>query len=331
LHTASELRHGGRLRVAAREFGIPLPQWLDLSTGINPDSWPVPPLPAEVWRRLPEDNDGLDDAARNYFGTAVLPVAGSQAAIQALPRLYSPRKVAILSPCYGEHEHAWRLSGHATTRFSYSEHELALDVCDVLILTNPNNPTGHTVAPEQLLEWHAQLAKRGSLLLVDEAFIDCTPQASIMLHTQQPGLIVLRSLGKFFGLAGLRCGFVAAEVAVLGQLKASLGPWALSHPARWLARRALADHAWQAQARELLRHRSERLSALLAKYGLPSKSGCALFRWVAHAQPEVLRQTFAQHSILIRSFPEYQGLRFGLPGGELEWHKLDCALREITG
>ena len=66
------LEHGGRLRVAARRFGIPLSDWVDLSTGINPQPYPVPPLAPEVWLRLPETDDGLEAAAARYYGNPLL-------------------------------------------------------------------------------------------------------------------------------------------------------------------------------------------------------------------------------------------------------------------
>jgi hypothetical protein len=108
------LEHGGRLRQAAQRYGIPLADWVDLSTGINPQAYPVPPLAPEVWQRLPETDDGLEAAAAAYYGsTHLLPVAGSQAAIQALPACFASGRVITLAPTYAEHPHAWR--GHALT------------------------------------------------------------------------------------------------------------------------------------------------------------------------------------------------------------------------
>jgi cobalamin biosynthesis protein CobC len=324
----SSLHHGGRLRAAAHAYRIPLQDWLDLSTGITPEGWPVPLIPNEVWRRLPEDDDGLAMATRAYFGGAlVLPVAGSQAAIQTLPRLYTPRRVAILSPCYAEHEKAWREAGHMVDLVDYAAADAAARHHDVLLLTNPNNPTGQLTPVEQLTEWHTILAKRGGLLVVDEAFIDASPQLSLLARTSQPGLVVLRSLGKFFGLAGLRCGFVAAEEKVLGQLNLRLGPWAVSHPARWVAQRALADRPWQMANSQRLLAASQRLADLLAEHGLPSPSGCGLFRWVPCPQPGILQDALARKGILVRAFEK--GLRFGLPGTESDWLQLTSVLREV--
>ncbi|MEN3110579.1 threonine-phosphate decarboxylase CobD [Uliginosibacterium paludis] len=325
---STDLAHGGRLRAAAHEFRIPLQHWLDLSTGINPQGWPVPALPAEVWRRLPEDDDGLAMASLAYFGgQRVLPLAGSQAAIQILPQLFTPRRVGILSPCYAEHFKAWHGAGHEVELIDDADAEQAVERVDVLLLANPNNPTGRLLPPAPLLDWHARLAARGGLLVVDEAFIDATPEASVLRAASEPGLIVLRSLGKFWGLAGIRCGFVAAENAILDQLAERLGPWTVSGPARWVAQRALADRAWRETTAPALLAASERLAALLATHGLPSPSGCALFRWVPTPLAHELFTAFAQRAVLTREHDG--GLRIGLPGAEEEWAKFEAVLAEV--
>ncbi len=350
LSSPSDLHHGGRLRTAAHEFHIPLRHWLDLSTGINPLGWPVPALPAEVWRRLPEEDDGLAMASLAYFGgQRVLPLAGSQAAIQVLPQLFAPHfphpqplspegrgerrppsaylKVGILSPCYAEHFKAWRMAGHSVEAIDYKDADEAVDRVDVLLLTNPNNPTGQLIAPTVLRHWHQRLATRGGLLVVDEAFIDATPACSMLSDVRQPGLVVLRSLGKFWGLAGIRCGFIAAEDAILDALHDRLGPWTVSGPARWVAQRALADRAWRETTAASLHAASARLAALLDAHGLHSPSGCALFRWVPTPLAHELFIAFAQRAVLVREHDG--GLRIGLPGAEEEWTKFESVLAEV--
>lgn len=284
------LEHGGRLRRAAAEFGkpggqpggnpggIPLADWLDLSTGINPEGWPVPPVPASAWARLPEDDDGLIEAARACYGARhALAVAGSQAAIQALPRLRPPCRVGVVAPGYAEHAHAWAAAGHEVVSV---DRNAPPDDLDVLVLIHPNNPTGQTYAPETLLAWHERLAARGGWLVIDEAFMDCTPEFSLAAYSHRPGLIVLRSLGKFFGLAGARVGFALAEAVLLERLADLLGPWTLSGPARHIATLALRDRAWRDAARPRLVAAGRRLADLLARHGLPPSGGCALFQWV---------------------------------------------------
>lgn len=324
------LEHGGRLRAAAQQYGIPLADWLDLSTGLAPWPFSFPAVPASVWQRLPEVEDGLAAvAAQRYGAQSLLPVAGAQAAIQLLPQLRSAgSRVGIVSPCYAEHAHAWRRAGHQLLELSDEAVEAALERLDVLLLVNPNNPTGRVFAPELLLTWHTRLAARGGWLVVDEAFIDATPELSLAGHSHKPGLIVLRSFGKFYGLAGVRLGFVLAEPSLLNDLNERLGPWAVSGPARWLGLACLADQAAHAQQSRRLQQASQRLADLLAEFGLVTQ-GCALFQWLLTAQAAALHQHFAQRGILLRHFTQPQSLRFGLPASEADWQRLRHALQEL--
>ena len=318
------LEHGGRLRRAAEAYGIPLADWLDLSTGINPRGYPVPPVPADAWLRLPEDDDGLEAAAADYYGSKhLLPVAGSQPAIQLLPAVLPGERVSLLAPGYAEHAHAWRERGAAAV--GADEIDAAVARSDIVVLVQPNNPTGVHFGRERLLQWHARLARRGGWLVVDEAFIDTTPAQSLVPLAGADGLVVLRSLGKFFGLAGARVGFVFAPASVRAALAERLGPWTLSGPARWAARHALADSAWQAQARTALQAAGARLQALLATHGLHA-CGPALFKLVATPDAARLHEAFASRGILLRLFESPRAVRFGLPPDEAGWARLGAAL-----
>ena len=318
------LEHGGRLRRAAETYGIPLGDWLDLSTGINPQGYPVPPVPADAWLRLPEDDDGLEAAAADYYGSAhLLPVAGSQPAIQLLPAVLRGERVSLLAPGYAEHAHAWR--DRRAVAVGADEIDAAVAHSDIVVLVQPNNPTGVHFGRERLLEWHTRLARRGGWLVVDEAFIDTTPAQSLVPLAGADGLVVLRSVGKFFGLAGARVGFVFAPGSVRAALAERLGPWTLAGPARWAARHALADRAWQTQARAALLTAGERLQALLATHGLPA-CGPALFKLVATPDAARLHAAFARRGILLRLFETPQAVRFGLPADEAGWARLAAAL-----
>lgn len=321
------LEHGGRLRAASLRYGIALADWLDLSTGIAPYGWPLPAIPGSAWTRLPEQNDGLEIAARDYYGVSnLLPVAGSQAAIQALPRLLRDARVGIVSPAYAEHAAAWQREGHRLLELSEGGIERALERLDVLLLVNPNNPTGRRIEPQRLLDWHARLAERGGWLVVDEAFIDCTPEFSLAAFSDRPGLIVLRSFGKFFGLAGIRLGFVLAHPAVLEPLAELLGPWTVSGPSRVVATALLQDHAGQRLQRERLLADGERLATLLSEQGLPPTGGCALFQFCCTPQASLLHEFLACQGILTRLFVSPLSLRFGLPADEHGWQRLQQAL-----
>ncbi|MGE8499562.1 MAG: threonine-phosphate decarboxylase CobD [Pseudomonas sp.] len=325
------LEHGGRLRAASQRHGIPLDEWLDLSTGIAPYSWPLPPIEPDAWHRLPELNDGLEEAARAYYNApALLPVAGSQAAIQALPRLRRHATIGIVSPAYAEHAAAWQREGHRVMEISEASVNRALDRLDVLLLINPNNPTGRRIDEAQLLAWHGRLAERGGWLIVDEAFIDCTPNLSMAPFTQLPGLIVLRSFGKFFGMAGLRLGFMIAPPALLDQVAELLGPWAVSGPARAVAKALLQDHAGQLAQRERLNADGERLAALLTALGWTPTGGCAMFQWVISEQAGAVHEFLASNGILVRLFDAPSSVRFGLPADEAGWLRLERALQAFA-
>jgi len=324
------LEHGGRLHEAARHYAIPPQDWLDLSTGINPRGWPVPTLPPETWQRLPEDDDGLEQAARDYYRCAsLLPVAGSQAALQALPMLRTPCRVGIIAPGYAEHAQAWARAGHEVVGLSPEDIPCTLDTLDALLIINPNNPTAHRFYPAQLLDWHARLAPRGGWLVVDEAFMDATPELSLAPYSPRPGLMVLRSLGKFFGLAGARVGFVLAEPALLEGLRERLGPWSLAHPSRHVARLALQDASWQAATRACLTRDTARLTRLLAAHGLAPHGGCALFQWVKTKDAGRIHDQLARCGILVRRFESPASLRFGLPGEEAAWQRLETVLDKV--
>ncbi|MBF0293815.1 MAG: threonine-phosphate decarboxylase [Magnetococcales bacterium] len=321
------LEHGGGVRKAALRFGIPLEAWLDLSTGINPLPRPPKPLPVACWQRLPEDGDGLEEAAAACYGTTrLLPLAGSQAAIQLLPRLRPAGRVAVLHPTYAEHAHAWRMAGHRVERVTPAGLDAASEPHDAVVVVNPNNPTGACLSNDRLLAWHARLQENGGWLVVDEAFMDATPEASLSPLVGLPGLIVLRSLGKFFGLAGARVGFLLADAPLLEMARERLGPWSVSGPARHVARLALADRPWQEETRRRLHEASSRLATLLDAHHLTPAGGTALFQWVPGPEAACRWERLAEQGILTRRFDDPPGLRFGLPGAPGEWERLALAL-----
>ncbi|MDQ7089859.1 MAG: threonine-phosphate decarboxylase CobD [Methylococcales bacterium] len=324
------LEHGGQLRQAVKHFKIPLENWIDLSTGINPNGFPIPTIPLSCWQRLPESNDGLLEVAQHYYQAEdLLAVAGSQAAIQGLPLLYPPSKVGVLAPAYAEHAACWQQAGHQLVKLTPTTIEAQLDQLKVLILINPNNPTGHLFSPQQLLEWHKKLQRHQGVLIIDEAFIDTCPENSLCSLSPRSGLIILRSIGKFFGLAGIRCGFVIAERTLLTVLEQKLGVWPLSHPSRYLATQALMDSHWQQQTLIDLPQQGERLRQLLQSHGLMISGGHPLFQWVKTPKAKQLYQILAQQGVLVRLFTQPESLRVGLPKNDAEWQKLTRALLKI--
>ncbi|WP_250450590.1 threonine-phosphate decarboxylase CobD [Caballeronia sp. ATUFL_M2_KS44] len=328
---ADSIPHGGNLREAARRYAIPLDDWLDLSTGINPRGYPVPPVPPDVWRRLPEDDDGLADCAARYYGAPhALPVAGSQAAIRALPLLLK-RGIAGIAPLtYGEYAPAFARAGHAIEPLDIACADLPAALNHVIV-ANPNNPTADRLSRDTLLRWHAQLASRGGTLIVDEAFADTDPAASLAAETACDGLVVLRSAGKFFGLAGIRAGFVLAAPALTDALRDALGAWTVGGPARHAVMSAFADHAWQHETRDRLQRDGARLAELIARHGFDVRA-TPLFAWTPTPRAPSLQHELAARGIWTRLFDKpgmTTSLRIGLPGSEGEWARLERAIAEI--
>ena len=324
------LEHGGRLRAASRQFGIPMDQWIDLSTGISPWLYPIPEIPRSSWHRLPEPDDDLDTIAAQYYGNnRLLATAGSQPAIQLIPMLFSRSHVAIVGPTYNEHVAAWR-NDHEIQIVDTLSAALATPA-SIIILCNPNNPTATHYPPEELLDAATQLNQRDGWLLVDEAYCDAYPESSatpLAGTSEAPRLITLRSLGKFFGLAGARVGFVFADTAVLDRLSDKLGPWTISGPARWIAQQALANKAWQANQIKQIKDAGVRLQLLITHTVTPDEpvKSTGLFSTFRLHGAESLFKHLAQHGILVRLFREDSLIRIGI-AADHEWKPLELALK----
>jgi len=308
--------HGGRLQAAAAQFKIPLAHWLDLSTGINPLPWQPPQVPLSVWQRLPDSYADLEQAACNYYGRPMLPIPGSQWAIQTLPAIVPTARVWLPRQAYEEHGYWWQHHDHPIAYYDHLS-ELKPAQRDTVLVINPNNPTAQRETPARLLALAQQLAPLQGHLVVDEAFIDATPDYSLLPgKTALPdNLLVLRSVGKFFGLAGLRLGFVFCNRALTELLTQRLGPWAVNHPAAYLGQLALTDRSWQQTAREQLLASSASLHQLLVQY-FPAEtlSSTPLFSTVqlTAEQAESLFRHCAQQGILLRLFPQWHKVRIGL-------------------
>lgn len=317
--------HGGNLGTAMARWGGRAQDWIDLSTGINRQPWPVPDLPPRVWTDLPaaEDRAGLEAAARAAFGTeaAILSCAGAQAAIQMIPRLDRPGRARVLGPTYNEHAASLAAAGWRVEEVRTPE---ALAGADLAVVVNPNNPDGAQHDPAML----AALAARVGRLVVDESFADPCPHLSCAAQAgQRPRLLVLRSFGKFWGLAGLRLGFVLGSAPDIAALSAMAGPWPVSGPALAIGTAALADRDWAAATVARLGAEAGRLDAIAARAGWTPAGGTVLFRLYETPDAREAQDRLARARIWSRIFP-YSGtwLRLGLPGSEAEWTRLAAAL-----
>lgn len=318
--------HGGDLATARALFPDAPQPWVDLSTGINPIPYPLPELPLSLWTRLPgaDDEAALIAAARAAYRVpdhaGIVAAPGTQILIELLPRLAPAGPVAILGPTYAEHGHAWRKAGFAATEAVAPDGAAA-----TIVVVNPNNPDGRLFSRAELAELAKRCAARGGLLVVDEAFIDFTQGASIVPDLPA-GAIVLRSFGKTYGLAGLRLGFAIGAAEQMTRLKAALGPWSVAGPALHVGAQALSDAAWLARTGEERTGDAARLDALLSPHGR-IVGGTSLFRLLETPAAPALFARLGRHGIYVRRFQNAPTrLRFGLPGDEAGWARLQTAL-----
>lgn len=322
--------HGGQVDVAEHLYPVAPRPFLDISTGINPQGYPIPELDPASWQRLPLKRELSDllEAARAFYGapagTDLAVAPGTEVAIRLLPYLITARRVGILKPTYGSHANAWHAAGAEVMRLAaLSAMPPALNA---MIVVNPNNPDGRHFGPEHLLKCARELAKTGGWLIVDEAFAEVTPELSLMRLPQlSANVIVLRSLGKFFGLAGVRVGFLAADMTIISRLNNLLGDWPIGAPAARIAASALRDSAWVIATTRRLAADRARLDVLLEKGGLAIAGGTDLFRLVRG--PVDLDVHLGRQGILVRAFDTMPGcFRFGLPGSDEEFIRLAGAL-----
>lgn len=331
---AARPAHGGDLGLAHRLFPDAAAPWIDLSTGINPHPYPLPVLPADVWTRLPgaADLEALRTAARSAYrvldALSIMAAPGTQILIETLPLLApTDARVAVLGPTYQEHARSWRQAG-----FTVDEVRELDDIGDarIVVVVNPNNPDGRIVPPARLAALGAKLAARGGWLVVDEAFADFTPEASLV-PLAPAGTIVLRSFGKTYGLAGIRLGFAIGDSATIASLEDHLGPWCVSGPALAIGATALADRAWLAEAKAARRADADRLDALLATVG-QVVGGTTLYRLLETRQAPALFTHLGSNGLFVRRFADHpHRLRFGLPPDEPAWQQLTAALRDAGG
>ncbi len=313
---ASDTRdHGGDLDRAVARYGGTRAGWSDLSTGINPFPYPIPDLPHESWTALPDQGalDQLITAARSFWhvpdGAGILPVPGASAAIALIPLLAPPGRVHIPGPTYNEHSASftsagWSLAPDATAT-------------DASVHVHPNNPDG--------TRWqHSDIT--GQLRIIDESFCDVMPERTLIDAATTPGTLILKSFGKFWGLAGLRLGFVIGDPALLAHLSRLLGPWAVAGPALHIGRAALQDNTWATQTREQLAAQSTRLDTLMTAKSAALVGGTPLFRLYRVDRAADWQDRLARHHIWSRVFPYNQTwLRLGLPDAA-GWHRIQDAL-----
>lgn len=315
--TAQPRDHGGGLDAAIARYGGTRADWLDLSTGINPQPWPIPPLPFDAWTALPDAaaTTALIDAARAFWdvphGMDILAAPGASCLIAQMPRLRAPGRVRIDAPTYNEHAAAFAGQGWQMTD----------GAAEVRVIVHPNNPTGA----------FAEDTGDADLLVIDESFCDIAPGRSL-IHRSGPGeTLILKSFGKFWGLAGMRLGFAIGTPATIRRLRDWLGPWPVSGPALAIGTAALRDTGWADTTRNRLAGDAARLDTLMADAGTTVRGGTPLFRLYDTADAARWQDNLARHRIWSRIFPySSRWLRLGLPAPD-RWDRLETATRGMAG
>lgn len=317
-HTAPLSRsprdHGGGLDAAIAQYGGARSDWIDLSTGINPEPYPLPGFTPNDWAALPDHGaqDRLIAAARRLWqvpeGAAVLAAPGASALIARMPALASPGRVRIDRPTYNEHAAAFAAQGWQIVDDGQAE---------ARVIVHPNNPDGRL--------WQAEDAD-APLTVIDESFCDICPDRSLIALADQPGRVVLKSFGKFWGLAGLRLGFAIARPETIALLADLTGPWAVSGPALHVGALALEDADWAAATRARLATDARRLDRLMQAGGAEVAGGTDLFRLYHVDHAARWQDRLARAHVWSRIFPYSDTyIRLGLPPAD-GWTRLEAAL-----
>jgi len=332
--------HGGQLSRVAKQYHIPLSQWLDLSTGIAPFSYPIGSIPMQAWQALPTIPESLISAAKQYYRAAhCWPLAGSQQLIEKLPQLWqakhnnrAEKHVYLPKVGYKEHQQAWQHAGYQL--HFYQQHlPSEIEKHSVVVVINPNNPLNDSFSVTALstLQQHCQAQQ--ALLIIDEAFADiCAPEFSFVpqLNEGIQDVIVLRSFGKFFGLAGIRIGFVCSDAQWCAAIQESNGPWSVNGPALVIAEQALKDQAWQQAQLSRLQQQSALQSTLL-KNCLPAArvQSNALFITVFLQDAATVYDKLCRAGVYVRLTDELDALRFGI-ADELQLITLEKVLTALN-
>lgn len=304
--------HGGGLDAAIAQYGGKRDDWLDLSTGINPHPYPLGDLDDEAWTALPDKGafDRLEAAARRFWsvpeGADILAAPGASALIARIPNLLPAGQAEIPTPTYNEHAAAFEAQGWTLGEGGAAQ-----------VLVHPNNPDGR--------EWTMPDWSR-SLTVVDESFCDVIPDQSHVAQSTKPGTLILKSFGKFWGLAGLRLGFAIGDPALIAKLREAVGPWQVSGPALAIGTRALSDYGWAQNTRARLAVDTARMDGTMRHHGARHVGGTTLFRLYEVDDAAAWQDRLARGHVLSRTFPYSKTwLRLGLPPTR-GWAQLEAAL-----
>lgn len=313
--------HGGGLDTAINRYGGQRDEWIDLSTGINPNPYRAPNIPLYFWQTLPDKNaqNSLISAAKKFWNVpdraGITSASGVSSIIAMLPMISGGQNVSIEHPTYNEFAAAYHAHGKCVSKDA-----------SVQIVVHPNNPDGRLINRNEILDRHQNLT------IIDESFCDICPEKSLIDLTANEGFIVLKGMGKFWGLAGLRLGFAIGSGQLLRDLQSLLGPWNISGPAQFIGQQMLTDYDWANATRISLSAMVERMDKMLSKSHIKIAGGCDLFRLAHVMNATGLHTHLCKHKILTRVFPYSENwIRFGLPANDDQFRRLHHALESFDG
>ena len=322
------LEHGGDLDKAINCYGGEKYQWIDLSTGINPEPYPIPRLEISDWKNLPTltEIQSLEKIIKSKLQTSseIVLVPGAQSAINFLPFLLKKKKVKILSPTYNEYQFCFQNAGwdvHFCKKFNQ------LFDSEVVIIVNPNNPDGKIYDVKDLIK----LSKSVEQLIVDESFIDSSLCKSVIsgIDSDTSNIIVIRSFGKFFGLAGMRLGFIISNSKINKKFKNSLGPWPISKMAIKIASKAFQDETWIKKTKIKLVATVKLMDRLMDVVNWKTIGGTNLFRLYSTPNSDLAQKLLAEQYIWSRKFSySKKWLRLGIPSNE-DFRKLEKTIKNL--
>lgn len=326
--------HGGNLDVAKQLFPHVTVPWLDLSTGINPFSYPIPSIDTGLYQHLPMQahEEALKDVAARYYGcinkdyVAIAP--GTQILIALMPYVIPVHEVCVLCPTYGEHLFSWQHAGVKLSKIYDLDTfvKCAQKPKRIGVICNPNNPDGRLLSKERLNFILGKWNGMGNYLMIDEAYMDFVNESMVSAFPCDH-LIILRSFGKTYGLAGLRVGFLLAQPKIIQKIQYLLGHWCVGGPALHIAMLALQDYQWFTETKQRLCEQQERLNKLLASYKLSCIGGTLLYRLIHYENATSLWYHLASQGIWLRRFDyNHTWLRWGLLYKESDWQRVKMGL-----
>jgi threonine-phosphate decarboxylase len=365
---SSEEEHGGNIYRAAQELGIPENEIIDFSASINPLGLSEKVKKAikneldNLVNYPDSDSKALREKIAEHHGIdpeTIICGNGSTELIYLIPRAFKPERVLIPAPTFSEYEKACKLSYELSVKsyelkkednFSIKPDEFINAMagksvnsspvtrhtsrpCDMAFLCNPNNPTGHLISRAEVLRIAEAAKEMKCILVIDEAFIDFVPDESVIRDVQNnPYLIVLRSMTKFYALTGLRIGYGVFHNDLIGRIKEFKEPWTVNNLAQKAAVTAIDDSGYVDETFSLMKKEKEFLEKnfqeLNVKY-LPSNVNYYLLKTEDAAE---MVSELRKKGILVRECSNFKGLDSSYIRAAVKSRKEnEILLRELSG